>query len=135
MAAVSGTFNMIHPDPAQRADGLRRLAVLAAACGALGTRLITLCTGTRDPEDMWRRHPANDTPDAWRDLLASLEVALAAAERHDVFLGVEPEVANVIDSAAKARRLLDELRSPRLKIVMDPANLFHAGELPAMGRF
>jgi sugar phosphate isomerase/epimerase len=134
MAAVSGTFNMIHPDPAQRTAGLRRLEVLAAACGDLGTRLITLCTGTRNPENMWRRHPANDTPDAWRDLVASLEVALAAAERHDVFLGVEPEVANVIDSAAKARRMLDELRSPRLKIVLDPANLFHAGELPAMGR-
>ena len=27
IAAVSGTFNMIHPDPAVRADGLRRLAV------------------------------------------------------------------------------------------------------------
>jgi sugar phosphate isomerase/epimerase len=134
MAALSGTFNMIHPDPAQRTAGLRRLDVLAAACGALGTRLITLCTGTRDPENMWRRHPANDTPDAWRDLVAALEVALAAAERHDVYLGVEPEISNVIDSAAKARLLLDELRSPRLKIVMDAANLFHAGELPALER-
>jgi sugar phosphate isomerase/epimerase len=36
-------------------------------------------------------------------------------------------VSNVIDSAQKARRLLDEIRSPRLKITMDAANLFHAG--------
>src|SRR4051794_22930926 len=47
MAAVSGTFNMIHPDPAERRAGLRRLRVLAAACARLGTAVITLCTGSR----------------------------------------------------------------------------------------
>jgi sugar phosphate isomerase/epimerase len=65
MAAVSGTFNMIHPNPRKRRDGLRRLGVLAGACGQLGTSVITLCTGTRDPEDMWRSHPENDVPEAW----------------------------------------------------------------------
>src|SRR5262245_47051109 len=60
MAAVSGTFNMIHPDPAKRRDGMQRLRVLAAACASLGTSIITLCTGTRDPDNMWRRHPDND---------------------------------------------------------------------------
>src|SRR5690606_19191754 len=54
ICAVSGTYNMAHPDPAVRAAGLRRLEVLAAACGGMGTRLITLCTGTRDPDDQWR---------------------------------------------------------------------------------
>jgi len=32
IAAVSGTFNMIHPDLAQRRDGLRKLGVIAGAC-------------------------------------------------------------------------------------------------------
>ena len=59
IAAVSGTYNMAHPDPAVREDGLRRLGVLLAAAPALGTRIVTLCTGTRDPDDMWRRHPDN----------------------------------------------------------------------------
>jgi sugar phosphate isomerase/epimerase len=47
-SAVSGTFNMIHPDPTRRGDGLRRLEVLAGACRRMGTSVITLCTGTRD---------------------------------------------------------------------------------------
>jgi sugar phosphate isomerase/epimerase len=129
MVAISGTYNMIHPDPQVRRDGLRRLAVLAAAGATLGTATITLCTGSRDPDNMWRGHPDNGTPAAWRDLLASMAAALAIAERYGVTLGVEPEVSNVIDTAAKARRLLDELRSPHLKIIMDGANLFHHGEL------
>jgi len=132
LAAVSGTFNMIHPAPAQRQDGLRRLEVVAGACAALGTQVVTLCTGTRAPEDMWRHHPDNDTQEAWRDLLHSLTSALQIAERHQVFLGIEPEITNVVSSAAHARRLLDELRAPRLKIVLDAANLFQPATLPRM---
>ncbi len=132
MACISGTFNMIDPDVVARQDGLRRLDQLAAACGRLGTSVITLCTGTRDPDNMWRRHPENDSPEAWADMLASTSQALQSAERYGVTLAFEPEVSNVVDSARKGRRLLDEMRSPYLKVVMDGANIFHAGELPRM---
>lgn len=132
MAAISGTFNMIHPEIQRRREGLARLRTLAAACHHLGTSVITLSTGTRDRENMWRRHPENDSPEAWRDLLAALSEALAIAEEYRVILAFEPEISNVVNSAAKGRRLLDELRSPWLKVVMDGANLFHAGDLPRM---
>jgi sugar phosphate isomerase/epimerase len=124
IVALSGTFNMIHPDPAVRASGHRRLEALASAAPSLPTRLITLCTGTRDAEDQWRMHRDNDTPSAWADLLDAMEIAVGIADRHDVDLGIEPELANVVNSASKARRLIDEIGSPRLKIVIDPANLF-----------
>lgn len=129
IAALSGTYNMIHPDPAERERGHRRLAVLASACAAMGAPMITLCTGTRDPDDQWRAHPDNGTPEAWRDLLASMERAMAIAEAHNVDLGIEPELANVVSSARKARLLLDQMASPRLKIVLDPANLFEVETL------
>jgi sugar phosphate isomerase/epimerase len=126
LVAISGTFNMIHPDAEVRRDGLRRLGVLAGACERLGTSTVTLCTGTRDTEDMWRRHSDNGTPEAWRDLLAAMQVALEMAEGHGVTLAFEPEINNVVDSAAKGRSLLDEMRSPHLKVVMDAANLLDA---------
>ena len=129
MAAISGTFNMCHPEPAERAKNLVRLRVLAGACQPLGASVITICTGSRDRQDMWRRHPDNDTPEAWRDMTDCLSQALQIADDCGVTLGFEPEVANVIDSARQGRRLLDEMRSPRLKVVLDAANLFHAGEL------
>lgn len=134
MAALSGTFNMIHPDRKKREEGLRRLAVIAASCRRMGTSLITLCTGTRDPEDMWKRHPENASAEAWNDLRTSLATAVRIAEECDVRLGIEPEVANVVDSARQARRLLDEVKSPRLRIVLDAANLFPQGALPRMRR-
>jgi sugar phosphate isomerase/epimerase len=132
MAAISGTFNMIHPDPEERRRGLARLRTLAGACERLGTSVITLCTGTRDPASMWRRHPENDSPGAWADLLPSMREAARIAEECRVTVAFEPEVSNVVDSAQKARRLLDEIASPHLKVVIDGANLFHAGELSRM---
>jgi sugar phosphate isomerase/epimerase len=124
IAAVSSTYNMIHPDSAVRERGLESLGVIAAAAHAMGTQLLTLSTGTRDPDDQWRKHPDNDTAEAWRDLLQSMEAAIGIANRHDIDLGIEPEHANVVDSTAQALRLIKELQSPRLKIVLDPANLF-----------
>ena len=129
IVAVSSTFNMIHPEPAVRADGLRRLAVLAAAAPAMGTQLVTLCTGTRDPDDPWRAHPGNDKLDAWRDLCASMETAVACAETNNIDLGIEPELANVVSSAARARRLIDTIGSARVKIVLDAANLFETASV------
>ena len=134
VAAVSGTFNMIHPDPAVRQAGLRRLGVLIAAAPAMGTRLVTLCTGTRDPADMWRAHPENATPEAWRDLAASMATATAAAEAAGVDLGIEPELANVVSSAEAARRLIEEMQSPRLRVVIDAANLFETATREAQRR-
>jgi sugar phosphate isomerase/epimerase len=121
--AVSGTYNMIHPDPAVRRAGERRLDVIAAACRRMGASLVTLCTGTRDADDQWRHHPENGSPEAWRDLLHSFEAAIPIAESHGIMLGVEPELGNVVSSAAVARRLIDETGSGRIGIVLDPANL------------
>ena len=130
IAAVSGTFNMIDPISERRDFGVRRLGQLAGACALLGTKIITLCTGTRDSDDMWRGHPANSRPEAWADLLTTMEQALVIAEEYDLWLGIEPETANVVDTPAKARQLLNELCTPRLKIIIDPANLFHVDDLP-----
>ena len=129
IVALSGTYNMIHPDAAERELGHRRLNALAGAATRMGTRVVTLCTGTRDPDDQWRGHPDNDSPNAWRDLRAAMDRALLVAETHDIDLGIEPELANVVDSAAKARRLIDEIGSARLKIIFDAANLFEAVSL------
>ena len=134
VAALSGTFNMIHPDRAVRDDGLRRLRVLAGAAQRMKVPLITLCTGTRDPQNMWRRHPDNVTPKAWEDLVESMRAAVQIADDYDLQLGVEPELSNVINSARAARRLLDTLHSPRIKIIMDGSNLLHAGEVSRMHR-
>jgi sugar phosphate isomerase/epimerase len=124
IVALSGTFNMIHPDAQVRGDGLRRLHVVARAARAMGAPLVTLCTGTRHSRDMWHDHPDNNSMEAWRDLLAAMAEAVHIAEQNNVELGIEPELANVVNSARRAKALIDEMQSDRIRIVFDPANLF-----------
>jgi sugar phosphate isomerase/epimerase len=131
MAAVDGTFNMVDPDESRRLQNLGHLKTLIGSCGTLGTSVVTLCTGSRE-EIMWRWHPDNDSSAAWSDLVAVTREAADAAEAHDVTLAFEPEVNNVVNSTEKARKLIDEIGSPSLKVVMDPANIFKSGELPHM---
>jgi sugar phosphate isomerase/epimerase len=132
MTSISGTFNAIHPDIDRRMHETQRACRLIERCPSIGTSVVSLCTGSRDPQDMWKRHRDNQALDAWRDLLATLAHLLPIAENSGVTLGIEPETNNVVDSAAKARRLLDEQKSSNLKIIMDGANLFHGGDISQM---
>lgn len=129
MVAVSGTYNMAHPDPGVRRRGLTALRALVTAAHGLETRVVTLCTGSRDPNDMWHRHTDNDTAEAWADLLESVAGAAEVAERHGVVLAFEPEHGTVVNDASAARRLLDAVGSTHLKVVVDAANLILPGEL------
>lgn len=129
MATLSGTYNMIHPNVKERQAGIRQLEVLAGASLEFGEPIITLCSGTRNTENMWRPHPNNNMPTAWHDLVIEMGKAAELAEEYGVTMAFEPEVANVVDSAVKARKLLDELQSPNIKVVFDGANIYHKGEL------
>ncbi len=123
LAALSGTYNMAHPDAMTRqADRPRFVNVLRAA-QAIGTPVVTLCTGSRHPTDKWGAHPDNGSPEAWADLRAELDWALVAAAAYGVVLAVEPEPGNVVRDAAVARTLLDEVGADHLKIILDAANL------------
>jgi sugar phosphate isomerase/epimerase len=129
LAALSGTYNMIHPDLTARTDGRRRLTVAIATAATIGAPLVTLCTGTRDPHDQWRFHPDNVTNEAWRDLREEMVFAARTAEEHGILLGIEPESGNVVRDATTARRLIHEIGSERLRVVFDPANLFEVASL------
>ena len=91
IVAVNGTFNMIHPDKQVRLDGLKRLETIARSCKTLGCSIITLCTGSRNVENMWSRHEDNDKPQAMEDLMGTMGKALEIARKYDLVLGIECE--------------------------------------------
>ena len=130
IAALSGTWNMAHPDPGHRAAQRPRFQTVLHAAKRLGTPIVTLCTGSRDASSMWAAHPDNDTPQAWADLCAELTFALDQAAQIGVSLAIEPEPANVVADAQTARRILDAMQAPHLGIILDAANLIPAADAP-----
>lgn len=123
LPVISGIYNMAHPDEQVRAEGLKRLRKVIAAAPELGANAVTLCTGTRDPRNMWRWHDDNESDLAWSDLVEGLEIALDDAERHQVMLAFEPEPGNLVNGIERARRLLDQLPSQALGVTLDGANI------------
>jgi len=128
IVAVNGTFNMIHPSKQEREDGHKWFTTIAEASRELDCEFITLCTGSRNTKSMWAWHESNQEHKAWEDLLASTEKVLKQAERYNLILGIECEPNNCINTPEMARKLLDTFKTPRLKIIMDVANLFQKGQ-------
>ena len=128
LAALSGTYNMAHPDIAYRKAERAKFANVVKAAKLMGIGVVTLCTGSRDKNNMWAHRADNHSPEAWRDFRTELDAALSLAD--GLTLAIEPEPGNVVRDAKMARHLLDEVGLPHLKIVLDAANLIgHEGLL------
>ncbi len=132
IAALGGPVNMVHVDATKRKEAIQRMKVLIAACAPIGTSVIATCTGSRHPESMWRHHPDNGSQETWRVLLSTLEEILPAAEAAGVIIAFEPEINNVASDARKSCKLINEIGSPNLKVVMDAANIFGENDLSRM---
>ena len=128
ISAVNGTWNMAHPDREVRAEGVRRMDGFLAAVSALGCPVATLCSGTRSRVHLWHESDENDSMQAWSDMRESMLRAAELAEKHGVTLAIETEAANIIHTPERARRIMDEVGSAHLKMILDCANLFHRGE-------
>ncbi len=124
---INGTFNMAHPDEDVRREGIKRFALLTEAAEILGAKYISLCSGTRFAEHLWTYSPDNHTAGAWNDMLDTIKRAVELAERRNITLAIESEASNIIDTPVNARRVMDEVGSDHLKMILDCANLFHIG--------
>jgi sugar phosphate isomerase/epimerase len=93
--------------------------------------VITLSSGSRDPEDMWRYHPDNRSDAAWSDSRDSLAAVASIASGHGLKVAVEPEHTNVLATAPLARQMLDEIGSPALGVVFDAANVLDPDQATA----
>ncbi|MCL1858651.1 MAG: sugar phosphate isomerase/epimerase [Oscillospiraceae bacterium] len=126
--ACNATFNAAHPNPEIRIEGIKRFEATAIAVQKLGCKIVSVCSGTRCREHLWTYHPDNSSREAWDDMTDTLKKCVKIAERYNIIMAIETEVATIIDTPEKARDTIDEIGSENLKMIMDCANLFHAGE-------
>ena len=129
---LTGTFNMIDPDINERNKAISQFELQCKAAHDLDIPIVSLCTGSRNPDSKWKWHDDNLSEEAWYDLIDTTKQIIKFAEKYNVILGVETEASNIINTADKARQYLDEINSPYLKIIMDGANLFHPGQKQPM---
>lgn len=132
VAAAFGYYNVVHPDPAHRKHGEARMLAMIANSKRLGATTISTETGTFNAKSEWMDSPENATESAYQECRKALEKLARAAEKVGAIVSIETYWRNVIDSIDRAERVLREVNSPSLKLVMDPCNFFRKEELPRM---
>ncbi len=118
--AVLGCYvNIVASDPAERAEALNGFATHLRLARDFGASLVGTETGS-----VGEGHTTdNFTEEAFQQVVASVRIMVAEAERFGVTIGIEAGQNHPLHSAQLTRRLLDEVPSSNLQIILDCANL------------
>jgi len=82
-----------------------------------------------------RSQPLLDASETlWKQLRAVLHEPVKAAEAGDALLAIEPSFSTFVGTVDRVRRKLEEVASPRLKVLWDAAHLIQAVDLADTGR-
>jgi sugar phosphate isomerase/epimerase len=130
IAGLFGYYNVVDPDTARRQRGEQRMQVLIENWKQFDCPVISTETGTLNAKSEWLESPENASEAGYQSCRAALEKLTKAAKKHGAILSIEPYWRNVIDSIARADRVLRDV--PGLKLVMDPCNYYRKDELSQM---
>jgi sugar phosphate isomerase/epimerase len=73
--------------------------------------------------------PENETEAAYLQCRTRIQPLVKMAEESGAVLTIEPYWRNVINSVERTQRLLSEIKSPALKVVMGPCNYYRNADL------
>ena len=95
---------------------------------ALGTNLVRIFSFRKEMV-LFGAEPVI-SEDAWTTLLNRLEEPLRIADAAGVTLVIETAISGNVTSAYLARKLIDELDAPHLKVLWDPCSSLYCTEIP-----
>ena len=132
IAAIHGYYNVVDPDAARRQKNEARMEFFLRNGKRLGCQLVSTETGTFNTKSEWLEDPKNDTEEAFVQCRTALERWARLGEKTGSVLTIETYWKNVIGTIDRAERVLKEVNSPSLKLVMDPCNFFSPEDVPKM---
>jgi sugar phosphate isomerase/epimerase len=129
IVGLSGYTNLLNPNLQKREDKLSQLEKMIDLCSAYGTRYIATETGSLHPTNAWRDYEGNRSPEAWDQLLKTVDRLRSRAVKNGAVLLVEGFALNVLGTAEQAARLMEQLGTDGLGIIMDPFNYLTQDDL------
>ena len=101
---------------ADRREAVAHIHKHLQICHDLAVHCLGLSVITDEPGDPWAQ-------DVWNRLVAGFGEVMPEAERLGVNVTVHPGNRGPLDAPSQLRRLLDEVKSPNLKVMLDPVNM------------
>ena len=120
--AVLGCYlNLANPDSRQLEEIIERYKSYIRFASILGCGVVGTETGA--PNITYTFTPECHNEESLQIFITNLRRIVEYAEKMGVIIGIEPVYTHIVNTPARARRILDEIQSPNLQIILDPVNL------------
>ncbi len=125
--------NLIHPDAAERKANLAYFRAMMEIGHRMGVRtFITEAGHYQDPKGPEPHIPLHFQDALWPQAVATVRELAAQAEELDAKVLLEPFYRGFLATAKRCRLFLEEVNSPRIRALLDPANLIEVNDLDEM---
>lgn len=123
--AVLGCYlNLANPDAAQLKAIQEKYMANIRFAAHLGAGVVGTETGAPNVE--YRFEEACWNEESLQIFIKNLRPVVKYAEQMGVLMAIEPVVRHIVCNPVRARRVLDEIGSPNLRIILDPVNLLES---------
>ena len=124
--------NLVHPDEAERKANLAYFDAMMGIGAAMGVRTFISEAGHWEPEGPAPRVAHHFQEEVWKTMVATAKDLARLAEPHGATVLLEPFFRGFLASAKRTRVFLEEVGSPRIRALLDPANLLEVNDLEEM---
>ncbi len=120
--AVLGCYlNLAHPDEKTLADIKERYFAHLRVASLMGCCVVGTETGA--PNAQYKLDSLTHTQGTLDTFIRNLADVVACAEHWGVSLAIEPVWNHIVYDADRAKQVINAIRSPNLRIILDPVNL------------
>lgn len=120
--AVLGCYlNLANPNPEKLEQITHRYMAHIRFASWLGCGVVGTETGA--PNETYTHVPECHGEEALKTFITNLRPVVKYAEQMGVVVAIEPVWKHIVCNPVRARRVLDEIHSPNLQIILDPVNL------------
>ncbi|MCH5271009.1 MAG: sugar phosphate isomerase/epimerase [Lachnospiraceae bacterium] len=120
--AVLGCYlNLANPNPEKLAAIKKRYMAHIRFASLLGCGVVGTETGA--PNETYTAVPECHGEEALRTFITNLRPVVDYAEKMGVIVAIEPVFKHIVYNPARAKRVLKEIASPNLQVILDPVNL------------
>lgn len=124
--------NLIHPEEAEREANLAYFQAMMKMGSHIGVRTFITEAGHYRPEGPEPPVPYHWQEEVWRTMVATGKQLARMADAHDTTVLLEPYFQGFLATAKRTRMFLEEVGSPRIRALLDPANLLEVNDLEEM---
>ncbi|WP_183539133.1 TIM barrel protein [Lactovum miscens] len=124
IAILSCYINIIHPNIEEREKLLHKFETYVKYAKFFGASLVATETGGVFPEIKFTEK--NYTEKVFQETVKVIKRLVKCGEKNGILIGIEPGLNHPVHSLDKVVRLINEVDSENLSIVLDPTNLINA---------